>query len=147
MRRTLALLVAVAAIGMTALLEGCSTAPPTQEERQSVNYGPKPDNYQEIVRDYLRPRLTDPTAAIVDYKAGPTQFYQKDSVIRDLQFGWAVCALVNDKNTRGAYTGFYPAVYFIRNGKVVASNGGPGDGPVGTQYARQQCKELGYEVP
>jgi hypothetical protein len=147
MQRTFALLLAVAGLGITVLLEGCSTAPPTQEERQSVNYGPKPDNYQEIVRAHLRPLLTDPTAAIIDYKAGPTQFYQKDSVIRDLQFGWAVCALVNDKNTAGAYTGFYPAVYFIRNGKVVASNGGPGDGPVGTQYARKQCKELGYEVP
>jgi len=29
----------------------------------------------------------------------------------------------------------------------VASNGGPGDGPVGTQFARRQCKELGYDVP
>jgi len=147
MQRTFSVVLAVAALGMTVLLEGCSTAPPTQEERQSVNYGPRPDNYQEIVRDYLRPRLTDPTAAIIDYKAGPTQFYQKDSGIRDLQFGWAVCTMVNDKNTMGAYTGFDPAVYFIRNGKVMASNGGPGDGPIGTQYARRQCKELGYEVP
>jgi len=128
-------------------LGGCDTTPPTKEEKESVNYGPKPDNYQDIVRDFLRPRLTDPIAAIIDYKAGPTQMYQKDAVVRDLQFGWAVCAMVNDKNTRGAYTGFYPAVYFIRDGKVVASNGGPGDGPVGTQFARRQCKELGYDVP
>jgi len=128
-------------------LGGCDTTPPTKEEKESVNYGPKPDNYQDIVRDFLRPRLTDPIAAIIDYKAGPTQMYQKDAVVRDLQFGWAVCAMVNDKNTRGAYTGFYPAVYFIRDGKVVASNGGPGDGPVGTQFARRQCKELGYNAP
>ena len=136
-----------AAMTLAAILAGCDTSPPSKELRESVNYGPKPDNYQEIIRDYLRPRLTDPTAAIIDYKAGPTQFYQKDAVVRDLQFGWAVCTMVNDKNTRGAYTGFYPAVYFIRNGKVVASNGGPGDGPVGTQFARRQCKELGYNVP
>ena len=136
-----------AAMTLAAILAGCDTSPPSKELRESVNYGPKPDNYQEIIRDYLRPRLTDPTAAIIDYKAGPTQFYQKDAVVRDLQFGWAVCTMVNDKNTRGAYTGFYPAVYFIRNGKVVASNGGPGDGPIGTQFAKQQCKELGYTVP
>ena len=146
MQRTLAQTLMV----LTALaiaLGGCDTTPPTKEEKESVNYGPKPDNYQDIVRDFLRPRLTDPIAAIIDYKAGPTQMYQKDAVVRDLQFGWAVCAMVNDKNTRGAYTGFYPAVYFIRDGKVVASNGGPGDGPVGTQFARRQCKELGYDVP
>jgi len=146
MKRTLAQTLMV----LTALaiaLGGCDTSPPTKEQMDSVNYGPKPDNYQEIIRDYLRPRLTGPTAAIIDYKAGPTHLYQKDAVFRDLQFGWAVCALVNDKNTMGAFTGFYPAVYFIRNGKVVASNGGPGDGPVGTQFARRQCKELGYDVP
>ena len=146
MQRTLAQTLMV----LTALaiaLGGCDTTPPTKEEKESVNYGPKPDNYQDIVRDFLRPRLTDPIAAIIDYKAGPTQMYQKDAVVRDLQFGWAVCAMVNDKNTRGAYTGFYPAVYFIRDGKVVASNGGPGDGPVGTQFARRQCKELGYNAP
>ena len=146
MQRTLAQTLMV----LTALaiaLGGCDTTPPSKEEKESVNYGPKPDNYQDIIRDYLRPRLTDPTAAIIDYKAGPTHLYQKDAVVRDLQFGWAVCAMVNDKNTRGAYTGFYPAVYFIRNGKVMASNGGPGDGTVGTQFARRQCKELGYDVP
>jgi len=138
------------ALVLTALavaLGGCDTSPPSKEQRESVNYGPKPDNYQDIIRDYVRPRLTDPTAAIIDYKAGPNQMYQKDAVVRELQFGWAVCAMVNDKNTRGAYTGFYPAVYFIRDGKVVASNGGPGDGPVGTQFARRQCKELGYNAP
>jgi hypothetical protein len=68
-------------------------------------------------------------------------------VIRDLQFGWAVCAMINDKNSRGAYDGFTPGVYFIRNGKVIARNGGPDDGPIGAKYARDQCKELGYAVP
>src|SRR3970040_782890 len=112
MQHTLAqVLVFTMATAMAALLGGCDTSPPTKEQMEAVNYGPKPDNYQQIVHDYLRNRLTDPTAAIIDFKAGPTQMYQKDAVVRDLQFGWAVCAMVNDKNTRGAYTGFYPAVY------------------------------------
>ena len=148
MQRLLTLFLAVAGLGMTTvLLDGCSTAPPTQEERQAVNYGPKPDNHEQIVKEYLRNRLTDPTAAIIDFKAGPTQLYQKDTVIRNLQFGWAVCAMINDKNSRGAFDGFTPGVYFIRNGKVVAHNGGPDDGPIGAKYARDQCKELGYNVP
>ena len=146
MQRTLAQALMVLT-ALTVVLGGCDTSPPSKQLVESVDYGPKPDDYQQIIRDYVRPRLTDPTAAIIDYKAGPTQMYQKDAVVRELQFGWAVCAMVNDKNTRGAYTGFYPAVYFIRNGKVVASNGGPGDGPVGTQFARRQCKELGYNAP
>ena len=148
MHRRFTLFVAIVGlVAATALLDGCSTSPPTKEQLESVNYGPKPDNYQEIIRDYLRNRLTDPTAAIIDYKAGPTQMYQKDAVFRDLQFGWAVCAMVNDKNSYGAYTGFNAGVYFIRNGKVVAANGGPDDGPIGAQFASRQCKQLGYEVP
>ena len=145
MRQKLAQVLVAAALA--AVLGGCDTSPPTKEQMDAVNYGPKPDNYQEIIHDYLRNRLTDPTTAIVDFKAGPTQMYQKDAVVRDLQVGWAVCAMVNDKNTRGAYIGFYPAVYFIRNGKVVATNGGPTDSPVGGQFARRQCKELGYNAP
>jgi len=129
------------------LITGCSTKPPTKEEREAVNYGPRPDNYEQIVRDYLRNRLTDPTAALIEFKAGPTQLYQRDSVIRNLQFGWAVCVMINDKNTRGAYDGYHAGVYYIRNGKVVAANGGPDDGPIGAKFAREQCKELGYEVP
>ena len=148
MQRTLSqVLTFTAAMTLAAILVGCDTSPPSKELVASVDYGLKPDNYQQIIRDYLRNRLTDPTAAIIDYRAGPTQMYQKEAVNRDVQFGWAVCTMVNDKNTRGAYTGFYPAVYFIRNGKVVASNGGPGDGPIGTQFATRQCKELGYNVP
>ncbi len=148
MQRTLAQVLAFQVLAaMALLLGGCDTSPPTKEQLDSVNYGPKPDNYQQIIRDFLRNRLTDPTAAIIDFKAGPTQLYQKDTVLRDLQFGWAVCAMVNDKNTRGAYDGFVPGVYYIRNGKVVARNGGPDDAPIGARYARDQCKKLGYEVP
>jgi len=88
MQRTLLqVLTFTAAMILAAILVGCDTSPPSKELVASVNYGPKPDNYQDIIRDYLRPRLTDPTAAIIDYKAGPTQMYQKDAV-RDLQFGW-----------------------------------------------------------
>ena len=147
MQRAFTFFLAIAGLCMAVLLDGCSTAPPTQEERQSVNYGPKPENAEQIVREYLRYRLNDPAGAIIEVKAGPTQLYQKDTVIRDLQFGWAVCAMINDKNSRGAYDGFSPGVYFIRNGKVVAHNGGPDDGPVGAKYARDQCKEIGYTVP
>lgn len=138
----------ILALGAAILLAtACSTRPPTKEEREAVNYGPRPDNYEQIVRDYLRNRLIDPTSALIEFKAGPTQLYQRDSVVRDLQFGWAVCVMVNDKNSRGAYDGYRAAVYFMRNGKIVAANGGPDDGLVGVKFARDQCKELGYEVP
>lgn len=147
MRRITLFLVTLALGAMAVALGGCHTNPPTQQEVKAFDYGPLPENYEQIVRDYLRYKLTDPTAAIVEFKAGPAKMVQRGTVIRDQQVGWAVCAMVNDKNTRGAYSGFAPGVYYIRNGKVVAHNGGPDDGPIGAKFAREQCKALGYEVP
>ena len=50
---------------------------------------------------------------------------------------------VNDKDTRGAFQGFYPVVFFFRHEKIVQVNGGPGDFGIGAQYARSQCEHLG----
>jgi hypothetical protein len=51
---------------------------------------------------------------------------------------------VNDKNRSGAYDGFYPMTFFIRNEKIVQVNSGPDDfGVTGSTYARRQCEQLG----
>jgi len=144
--RRVALILAILGIGATtALLGGCKN-PPTKEETSSVDYGPRPDNYEQLVRDYLKPKLTDP-AAIVEFKAGPARLYQQDTALRALQYGWGVCVMVNDKQTYGAADGFYPMVLFIRDGKIVAVNGGSDDNIIGWRFARTGCKELGYEIP
>jgi len=43
----------------------------------------------------------------------------------------------------GAYDGFYPMVFFIREGKIVAINGGEQDNIIGARFARAGCNELG----
>jgi hypothetical protein len=51
---------------------------------------------------------------------------------------------VNDKNKAGAYDGFYPMSFILRNEKIVAVNGGPDDANIiGSRYAREQCERLG----
>jgi len=144
MRRKIVLFLAILGFGATtALLPGCKT-PPTMEEKGAVDYGPRPDNYEQIVRDYLKPKLVDPAAAIIEFRAGPKQLFQQETILRPLQYGWAVCVFVNDKNRSGAFDGFNPMVFYINNGKVIAANGAPGDEPiVGLRYARAGCKELG----
>jgi len=37
--------------------------------------------------------------------------------------------MINDKDRRGAYEGFYAMVLYIREGKVVARNGNDWNGP------------------
>jgi len=128
---------------LSAILVGCNTTV-KKSEVESVDYGPRPQHFQSAIRDYLKIRLTDPTAAIVEFRAGPQQLYQRDTPVRKAQWGWAVCVWVNDKNRSGAYDGFYPMTFFIRNEKIEHVNGGPDDDNLlGNRYAREQCEQLG----
>jgi hypothetical protein len=125
------------------LLAGCDTTV-TKQEMASVDYGPRPEHWKEEIRGYLGIRLTDPTAAIVDFRNEPQQLFQKKTLVREQQWGWAVCVWVNDKNRAGAFDGFYPMSFVLRNDKIVAVNGGPDDANViGARYAHEQCAQLG----
>jgi len=128
-------------------LAACQSPLPTREEIASLDYGPRPENYEKIVRDHLRTRLVEPDFAMIQFKTEPRPLYQRNTVLRDRQYGWAVCVMVNDKDRRGAYEGFYPMVLYIRGGKVVAANGDGLERAAGVRYAHAQCGELGHEVP
>lgn len=147
MRREIVLTLAMLGIGMTTTLIGGCKNPPTKDEMAAYDYGPQPDNYEQLVRDYLKPRLTDPASAVIEFRAGPKLLYQQETKLRPLQYGWGVCVMVNDKNKTGAFDGFYPMVFFIRNGNITAVNGGPEDNVIGWRFARTGCRELGFTVP
>jgi hypothetical protein len=125
------------------LVVGCAPKPVTREETSGLDYGPKPVRWQEEIRSYLKIRLTDPKDAIIEFRTEPQQMFQRKVAMRDMHYGWATCVWVNDKNSAGAYTGFYPMTVFIRNEKIMQVNGGPDDFGVGAQYARSQCEQLG----
>ena len=128
---------------LVAALSGCDTTV-KKSELESVDYGPRPQHWQAAIRDYLKIRLTDPAAAIVEFRAGPQQLYQRETPLRKVQWGWGVCVWVNDKNRRGAYEGFYPMSVLLRNETIAHVNGGPDDDNlVGNRYAREQCEQLG----
>jgi len=130
-----------------ALLAACQAQPLSREDQAGLDYGPRPEGYEKIVRDYLRTRLVEPDFALIEFKAEPAPLYQKETVLRDRRYGWAVCVMINDKDPRGAYEGYYPMVLYIREGKVVAANGDGLERAAGVRYAHAQCRELGYEVP
>jgi hypothetical protein len=126
------------------LAAAACVTPVTKEEMATADYGPKPVNYQDEIRSYLSLRLTDPKDAIVEFRAGPQQLYNRGTPVRGEQYGWGVCVWVNDKNKSGAYDGFYPMTFVLRNEKIVAVNGGPDDANIiGARYAREQCERLG----
>ena len=134
---------AVLCVGAAAALAGGCKNPPTQEEMGKYDYGPRPENYQKLIRDYLAPKLHDPAGAVVEFKAGPRELFQQDTALRSLQYGWGVCVFINEKDSKGVLEAPYPMVFFIRDGKIVAVNGGSDDNVIGWRYARTGCNELG----
>ena len=128
---------------LLSLAAGCDTTV-TKAEMETANYGPRPVNYQDEIKGYLSLRLTDPKNAIVEFRTEPKHLYQRGTPVRGEQYGWGVCVWVNDKNKAGAYDGFYPMSFVLRNEKIVAENGGPDDANIiGAKYAREQCERLG----
>jgi hypothetical protein len=130
-------------VAVALALGACDTTV-TKEEMATADYGPAPVNYQDEIKSYLSLRLTDPKTAIVEFRNEPKQLYQRGTAVRGEQYGWGVCVWVNDKNKQGAYDGFYPMSFIMRNEKIVAVNGGPDDSNIiGAKYAREQCARLG----
>jgi len=127
---------------LLAALAGCDTTV-KKEEMASVDYGPKPARWREEIRSYLDLRLANPKEAVVEYRSEPKQLFQRDTVLRERQYGWATCVWVNEKKD-GKFAGFYPMTIFIRDEKIVAVNNGPDDfGLVASRLAREQCELLG----
>ena len=124
------------------VLAGCVT-PVTKEEMATADYGPAPVAYQDEIKSYLSLRLTSPKDAVVEFRNEPKQLYQRGTPVRGEQYGWGVCVFINDKNKAGAYEGFYPMTFVLRNEKIVAANGGVDDNVIGATYAREQCERIG----
>ena len=46
----------VLALAAAALVAACK-APPTKDEKSAVDYGPKPENHEQLIREYMRTRV------------------------------------------------------------------------------------------
>jgi hypothetical protein len=127
---------------LLAALLGCDTTV-KKEETAGLDYGPKPSRWREEIKSYLDLRLTNPKESVVEFRSEPKQLFQRDTLVRERQYGWATCVWVNEMKD-GKLAGFYPMTFFIRDDKIVAVNNGPDDaGLVSARYAREQCSQLG----
>ena len=122
-------------------LAACDTTV-KKEEMAGLNYGPKPTRWREEIKSYLDLRLPNAKEAVVDYRSEPKQLFQRDTVLRESQYGWATCVWVNEKKD-GKFAGPYPMTFFMRDEKIVAVNGGPDENSLmASRYAREQCAQL-----
>lgn len=135
-------LISLCMLLLAGVLAGCQTGV-SKEELASVNYGPEPTRWKEEIRSYLGLRVPDAAAADIQFKTDPQQMVQRETALRERQWGWATCVWVEENHPRG-YKGRYPMTFFFRNDKIVAVNGGPDDANiVGAKYAREQCERMG----
>lgn len=100
----------------TLILVGCA-APPTQDQISSAYYGDKPDDYQEMIKGYIKATLKDPDSAkftwLNDPKKGWYMWRGKT------KYGWVVCVAVNAKNSYGGYTGNKAYYHLLQGNNII----------------------------
>src|SRR2546430_16688295 len=99
----IAMFLAILGAGASAALTGGCKSPPTQSEMAAYDYGPRPESYEKLIRDYLWPKLLDPGSAIVEFKAGPKQPFQQGTALRPLRLGRGGSVGDKDKNKPAGY--------------------------------------------
>lgn len=100
---------------LSATLLGCMTVP-TQEQVASADIGPKPENAQQVVKDYFARTLYDPYSAVYTFNYGPERASHTGL---GTTIGWFVCGTLNAKNRLGGYVGAKPFRVVIVKGAVV----------------------------
>ena len=103
-------------------IAGCA-AGPTPAERAAADYGAYPADYQETVVRYMGRMLKDPDSARYEFPVTPIAAWRGGG---STDYGYAVCALINARNSYGGYTGARPSYFFIRNGVVLETLHGDG---------------------
>jgi hypothetical protein len=116
--RIIALAMAIAA------LAGCATIGKEHKVAETVDtvnadYGPRPANHEEVIKNWANENLKDPESALYGKISKP----RKEFLVRDLKpyFGWSVCADINAKNSFGGYTGSKTFWFFIRDERIQRS--------------------------
>lgn len=107
------------------LLTACATVP-SETDLANADYGDYPENYQQLITEYLNEALLDPESARIEWVGKPHQGHY--AYLGKFTFGYIACARVNAKNVYGGYTGAALDSYLIKNGRIVERRAGASDG-------------------
>lgn len=100
-------------------LGGCANIDPAA--LASADYGPFPDNYQELIKDHVGPQLKDPESARYRFTE-PVKGYIRKAPIqggKPANYGYVATVWVNAKNGFGGYTGEQGYRFLLKNGVVM----------------------------
>jgi len=92
---------------------------PTETEIENADYGTYPENWEEIIKDFMATILKDPYSAQYRFKKEPIKSFESGKDLASTKFYYLVLAMINAKNSYGGYVGEVLFVFHIRNGKVI----------------------------
>ena len=99
------------------ILSACVTLPGPTKEREA-DYGPFPQNHENVAREYLMSELRDPPTIEIGKISTPDKRWIGDK-ITGIKYGYLVCVEVNSKNLLGKMTGFRSDALLIRDDVVI----------------------------
>jgi len=101
----------------------------------AYEYGPRPENYEKLIRDYFSINFSIPATRSSSSRPDPNSSSSRKRLSAPaIRLGRL--RVDHRQDRRDAYDDPYPMVFFIRNGKIVAANGGADDNVIGWRYAR-----------
>ena len=101
-------------------ITGCATLP-TSKEMATADYGQYPDNYNEIVQNWINDTFFDPYSVRDLTISTPQKYYISEAPLMGGRryFGYYVSVTCNAKNRMGGYVGKQTSNLFIRNGIII----------------------------
>ena len=114
---------------------GC--AAPTSQELAAADYGPYPDDHEQIIKNYMQSFLKDPESARYQFLNSPKSGWNS---LGGKKYGYIVCVNVNAKNSYGGYVGNRMSYFMINNGRVIDAS--HGDGNYGDAIVQGKCNKF-----
>jgi hypothetical protein len=119
------LLISAIILGVT----GCQVPwmQPSAAALAAADYGPFPENYESLLKEYIRTNFFDPYS-VQDLKIQqPVKGWIKEPAIQGghFHFGYLLTFECNAKNRQGGYVGLKTSQVFIRDSKVQDIPPGP----------------------
>lgn len=108
------------------IITACATPQPSQQQIMNADYGDYPENYQEIIKNFMEQRMFDPYSAVYTNWTTPTKAWYGGKWYsgKQIKYGYKVCVDINGKNKLGGYVGYQLFYFLIKDGYVIAVQGG-----------------------
>lgn len=102
---------------------GCVTTiiRPTREQLARADYGPYPEKFETIVKEYMYSRLKDPDRATYKSQGTPYVMWIAGMAPGSFEYLYGITCLINAKNGFGGYVGATKHLFLIRDNQVVSS--------------------------